>query len=310
MTSELTDLDQAFAPLDQRRTANGAPDRISLRDYVTRADIGAFGEERGAPQRLRFNVVVEVAGAAGPGDDVDAILSYDALGDAIHAALADERLNLLETLAERIAGRILAHGAAQRCYLRVEKLDRGPGDLGVEIMRDQCDLVQDDAPAAVVAAPLVVYLAPAALEAPLLAGWMDELAGLNRPAIVVAGAALQGEVHSPAPEAQRRIDLLTLDQAAWRLAGRDTRCLVVATRTEMDWALGQGRLCVWAPSKMVLDAVPRPDVESCAPPVLARWLAEQTGAARIVVVGADLPPGGVAITRRALSDARLLEDES
>src|SRR5690606_8129822 len=147
----------AFAPLDQRRAVHGAPDRISLRDYVTRADIGAFGEERGAPQRLRFNVVVDVAGQAGPDDDVDAMLSYDALGDAIRAALADERLNLLETLAERIAHRILTHPAAQRCYLRIEKLDRGPGDLGVEIMREQSDLAQEGTPTEVPIAPLVVY---------------------------------------------------------------------------------------------------------------------------------------------------------
>ena len=46
-----------------------------------------------------------------------------------------ERLNLLETLAERIADRILIEPQAIRVFVRIEKLDRGPGALGVEIVR-------------------------------------------------------------------------------------------------------------------------------------------------------------------------------
>ena len=44
--------------------------------------------------------------------------------------LAEERLNLLETLAERIADRILHAPQALRVFVRIEKLDRGPGALG------------------------------------------------------------------------------------------------------------------------------------------------------------------------------------
>ena len=58
--------------------------------------------------------------------------------------------------------------------------------------------------------------------------------------------------------AQRRIDLLAIEQNAWVLAGRDPRCVVVASRTEIDWAMRHGQIVVWAPSKMVLDAVDGP----------------------------------------------------
>ena len=62
-------------------------------------------------------------------------MSYDRVTEAIALELADERLNLLETLAERVAERILLEPQAMRAFVRIEKLDRGPGALGVEIVR-------------------------------------------------------------------------------------------------------------------------------------------------------------------------------
>ena len=102
-------------------TASGSRDRISVRDMVLQADIGAFEKERGQPQRLRFNVVVEVAPVVAPlADDVDRILSYDVVTQAIEAALEEDRMNLLETLAEGLARRILAEPQAGRVFVRVE----------------------------------------------------------------------------------------------------------------------------------------------------------------------------------------------
>jgi dihydroneopterin aldolase len=89
--------------------------------------------------------------------------------------------------------------------------------------------------------------------------------------------------------AQRHIDLLALEQAAWAFASRDARLLVVGTRTELDWALRQGRPCVWAPSKMVLDAVNGP--EGADPLALAAWLAGVLRAAELRVVGLEPPEG-------------------
>ena len=51
------------------------PDRIHLRDYVVTAEIGAFQTERGHPQRLRFDIEVELAShVVGVNDEVDRIL--------------------------------------------------------------------------------------------------------------------------------------------------------------------------------------------------------------------------------------------
>ena len=113
------------------------PDRIHLRDHVIQTEIGAFQSERGHVQRLRFNLTVDLRDPVDAGDDhVDRILSYDVLVQAVDAALTEGRYNLVETLAERIAAEVLADPRAARIKVRVEKLDRVPGALGITISRD------------------------------------------------------------------------------------------------------------------------------------------------------------------------------
>ena len=145
MTSETatSDIRLAFAHPEERSLASASADprdRISLRDHMVEVDIGAFQKERGHTQRILFNIVVEVRPAPQPlNDDVDRILSYDRLTEAIATELAAERLNLLETLAERVAERILAEPQAMRAFVRIEKLDVGPYKLGVEIVRSRAE---------------------------------------------------------------------------------------------------------------------------------------------------------------------------
>ncbi|NUB45151.1 dihydroneopterin aldolase [Fertoebacter nigrum] len=300
-----TDIRLAFAHPEERAAASAgaAPrDRISLRDHVVEVDIGAFQQERGHRQRVRFNVVVEVGPAPQPlNDDVDRILSYDRITEAIAAELAAERLNLLETLAERVADRVLAEPQAMRAFVRIEKLDIGPYALGVEIVRSRAEvplrvLGQDGQEAAV--HPLVVHLDNAAIEAPGLAERLDRLQAQGLPVILTVGLP-----DGPRPETghrptQRRVDLLAIEQNAWVLAARDARCVVVATRTEIDWAVKRGQMVVWAPSKLVLDAVDGP--QSRDPVALALWLAELMAAERLVVHGdVALPPGSRVRVERA-----------
>lgn len=282
----------AFAHPSERAeaTASDAPlDRISLRDHIVEVEIGAFQAERGTTQRICFNIVVEVQPLCGEiDDDVDRILSYDRVTEAIAFELAEERLNLLETLAARIADRILLEPQAERAFVRIEKLDRGPGALGVEIVRSR---IKDHAPVAEQDAlsPELVYLSNAAIAAPHLSGWIDQLALTGQPLVLCVGAA-----DTPAPQAhhkmaQRRIDLLAIEQNAWVLAGRDLRCVVVSTRTELDWAMKNGQICVWAPSKIVLDAVDGPFAQSRDAVTLAAWFASTLEARELLVIGEEGP---------------------
>ncbi|MDM8166831.1 dihydroneopterin aldolase [Roseovarius sp.] len=285
----------AFAHPSARADAtapDGPLDRISVRDHVVEVEIGAFQAERGTTQRVAFNVVVEVRPLTDPiDDDVDRILSYDKVTEAIHAALAEERLNLLETLAERIAERILWEPQAVRTFVRIEKLDRGPGALGVEIVRSVSDLKTKPVTPhhATAPHPHVVYLTNAAIRSPNLARWLDQLQARAEPVILCVGHA-----DTPAPQTghkmtQRRVDLLALEQNAWVLAGRDDRCVVVGSRTELDWAMKNGQISVWAPSKIVLDAVDGPTTGPDDPVALASWFAGHIDASDLLLIG-ETPP--------------------
>lgn len=288
----------AFAHPAERAiaTADDRPrDRISLRDHIVTAEIGAFQAERGTTQRLRFNVVVEIA-PLGPeiDDDVDRILSYDRVTEAIARELAAERLNLLETLAERIAERILLEPQALRAFVRIEKLDRGPGALGVEIVRSRRDFGHHLNELATEAAqtkptPRVVFLSNVALVDPRLPQWLDALEADGAPLILCVGAPGIPAPQSGHPMTQRRIDLLAIEQNGWALAARDARCKVVATKTELDWSMKNGQIAVWAPSKIVLDATQGPDQPIRDAVALAAWFAHDLEACELLVLGAAAP---------------------
>ncbi len=115
-------------------------DRIFLRGFVREIEIGAYPEERGAPQRVRFDIVLEVTRNTAHLDDrVGRVINYDDLIEAIDKAAEGARVNLLETFAERLAQLCLIDPRARRVHLRLEKLDRLPdgATLGCEITRQR-----------------------------------------------------------------------------------------------------------------------------------------------------------------------------
>ncbi len=286
-------------------TASGPPlDRISVRDYERAVEIGAFQSERGVQQRIRFNVVLEVSRHdAARDDDVDKVISYDTITEAIELQLTTERINLLETLAERVAERCLEDARAVRAFVRIEKLDRIPGTLGVEIVRMRhgaktihpVEIEKVDA----TPHPLVVCLSNEVLHGPNIAAWLDVIAGHDLPAIICVEPALETAPQSTAPLVQRRIDLLSMEQNAWVLAGKDSRCVVVDSRTELDWAMKHEQLSVWAPSKIVMDAVPHP--KDITPAALAIWLAREFDAKRALLVGFSEPYDKLGVAVGAIS---------
>lgn len=242
------------------------PDRIHLRDYILSTDIGAFQSERGHDQRLRFNITVDLAQTViGVDDHVDRILSYDVLTGAVATALADQRYNLLETLAEKIAAEVLAHPRAERVEISIDKLDRIPGALGVTITRQAAQMAAE----------------PGAPRGTVLFRGRDEGIPLPGGACVIVPPA--PGLTLPAGGNDRMVALLALDQAGWALAGR-LGLDVADSRTELDWALAEAQTVVWAPARMVADSAGL----GADPAALALWLAGRLGAARLLLA---LPPG-------------------
>jgi len=267
-------------------------DRISVRDFIKTVEIGAFQAERGTTQRICFNIVVEVRPWEGPlDDDVDRILSYDKVTEAIEGELSEERLNLLETLAERVAERILIEPQAERVFVRIEKLDRGPGNLGVEIVRastkDNHIRALADTPH-----PIVVYLDNGVIGSGKVKSWIDAAAAHEHPVIFCVGLPEANLAQAKHPMPQRRIDLLGIEQNAWILGSHDDRCVVVGTRTELDWGMRNDQIMVWAPSKMVLDAVEGPSAGVTDAKALVTWFATEIEAVDVVIAGNDDKPFG------------------
>ncbi len=112
--------------------------RIMVRDLLLMCSIGVHPHERLAPQRVRINVDMAAVDQAGPvGDDIANVVSYEDVITGIKQVIAAGHINLVETLADRIAELCLADGRVASVRVRVEKLDvyAEATSVGIEIER-------------------------------------------------------------------------------------------------------------------------------------------------------------------------------
>lgn len=114
------------------------PTRVFVRDLVLDANIGVHEREQGRRQRVRFNVDlwVRLPEGAPRRDSLDEVLSYSTIVKGIRAIAEGGHINLVETLAERVAAMALADPRVALARVRVEKLDAyADATVGVEIER-------------------------------------------------------------------------------------------------------------------------------------------------------------------------------
>lgn len=113
-------------------------DRIFVHDLVLDVEIGVYTNEKGVTQRVRFSVDVDVIPAARAlEDDIGRAFDYDTIIKGIKNVVARGHINLVETLGEEVARQCLAHPRAASVTVRIEKLDKEPGAVGVEIVRSK-----------------------------------------------------------------------------------------------------------------------------------------------------------------------------
>jgi dihydroneopterin aldolase len=112
--------------------------RLLIRNLELRCAIGAYAHERGKRQRVRIDVELEMAEPdAAHHDRLSAVVSYDEIAEGIRRVVHEGHVNLVETLAERIADLCLADARVAAATVRLEKLDVLPdaAGAGVEIER-------------------------------------------------------------------------------------------------------------------------------------------------------------------------------
>ena len=126
----------------QRVEAQPGVYRIFIRDLVLSCSIGVHDYEKLAPQRVRIYVDVT---AREPGaalkDDIGRVVSYEDLVNGIRTIVSQGHINLIETLAERVADLCLSDQRVVTVRVRVEKPDVivEAGGVGVEIERRRAD---------------------------------------------------------------------------------------------------------------------------------------------------------------------------
>ena len=113
-------------------------DRVFMHDLVLDVEIGVYTHEKDVTQRVRFSVDVDLLPSARAlDDDIARAFDYDTIIDGIKDIVARGHINLAETLAEEVARHCLAHPRAARATVKIEKLDKEPGAVGVEIVRSK-----------------------------------------------------------------------------------------------------------------------------------------------------------------------------
>jgi dihydroneopterin aldolase len=113
--------------------------RVFIRDLVLTCRIGVHQHERVANQRVRINLDMAVADTGAIDDDLDRVVCYGEIMTGIRHVVGAGHVNLVETLAERIAAMCLKDRRVLSAHVRIEKLDvfAEAESVGVEIERFQ-----------------------------------------------------------------------------------------------------------------------------------------------------------------------------
>ena len=110
---------------------------IFIRDLKLLASIGVYEREHGSLQPIIINVDVCSEDEGPHNDDLGSTICYDLLTRKIQTVVAAGHINLVETLADRIADIVLDDPRAASVKVRVEKTKaiRAARSVGVEITR-------------------------------------------------------------------------------------------------------------------------------------------------------------------------------
>ncbi|GAA3274996.1 dihydroneopterin aldolase [Dactylosporangium vinaceum] len=98
------------------------PDRIYLRGLTVKGHHGVFDFERREGQDFVIDAELELdLGPAAASDEVTDTVHYGELAESLAAVVAGEPVNLIETLAQRLADVCLADGRVRAATVTVHK---------------------------------------------------------------------------------------------------------------------------------------------------------------------------------------------
>jgi len=117
--------------------ANRSVRHIFVRDLVTSAEIGVWEHEKDTHQKVRINVDLSVQEDTAHNDQLGNVVCYNDIVLNIQKIIESGHINLVETLAEKIAESELGDPRVISVRVKVEKLEavENAASVGVEIER-------------------------------------------------------------------------------------------------------------------------------------------------------------------------------
>ena len=236
-------------------------DHILVRDYIREIDIGAFQSEYGIKQRVSFNVILEVNTNNYPmHDNVDLVLSYDNIIEVIENEISQKRVALLETLAEKIALSCLCLDNVAAVTVRLEKLDRGSGKLGVQISRTkvQSNGIKTNLKSLQKSNLIIKTKIPNTgllfisnrMLLPENISNLKEFVSTSTMTWVICLSEIFKEFSEMNPETDIEVLTMSVAQNAYVLNKKINDWKLARSKTEVAFLLKEGVNCIWCPSDL------------------------------------------------------------
>ena len=120
---------------------------VVVRDLELTAKIGVYTAERQDSQLIRINLALTVAREP-IRDRLEDAVSYELVVENVKTLIASGHVNLVETLAERIADMCLEDARVETARVRVEKLHAvaEAAGVGAEVVKSQTPISEEDRP--------------------------------------------------------------------------------------------------------------------------------------------------------------------
>jgi dihydroneopterin aldolase len=124
----------ATVPEARGDATSAAGYKVFVRDLVLPCSIGIYPREKGLRRRVRLNVELQIAASLPRSDDFADVVNYETIVAGIKAIAEGGHINLVETLADRIAELCLADRRVSATRVKVEKLDVWPETESVGVV--------------------------------------------------------------------------------------------------------------------------------------------------------------------------------
>jgi 7,8-dihydroneopterin aldolase/epimerase/oxygenase len=124
----------ATAPGSRLDDEPAAGYRVFVRDLVLPCSIGIYPREKGLRRRVRVNAEIRVSAPLPNSDDFADVVNYETIVAGIKSITDAGHINLVETLADRIATLCLADHRVSAARVMVEKLDVWPETESVGVV--------------------------------------------------------------------------------------------------------------------------------------------------------------------------------